>query len=142
MFKANNNKDDRKRSIRSSYSFFNVNFEHIWYIILVSPLLTLNKWNLMGPFRKFPKTRIQEKFDLALILAYWWRYVSLKYILNILFSPWTRITYAFFRRNLSLDTLAVTKICSKFLNVKIRFSHILITWKRFHNPPATQEIKL
>ena len=25
-------------------SFFIVNFEHIWYIILVSPLLNLNKW--------------------------------------------------------------------------------------------------
>ena len=32
----------------------------------------------------------------------------LKYI-NILFSLWTRIAHAFFLRNLSLDTLAVTK---------------------------------
>ena len=28
------------------------------------------------------------------------------------------------------------------LQVKIRFSQILIIWKRFHNPPPTQEIKL
>ena len=44
--------------------------------------------------------------------------------------------------HLSLDTLAVTKICTKFLKEKIRFSHILIIWNRFYNPPATQEINL
>ena len=68
--------------------------------------------------------------------------MSLKYI-NILFSFWARIVHAFFRRNLSLDKLAGTKIYTKFLKVKIRFSHILIIWlKDFKFPPATQEIKL
>ena len=55
--------------------------------------------------------------------------MSLKYI-NILFSLWTRIAHAFFRRNLILGTLAVTKIYTKFLKVKIRFSHILIIWPK------------
>ena len=36
----------------------------------------------------------------------------------------------FFLRNLSLDTLAVTKIYTKFQKVKIRFSHILIIWQK------------
>ena len=36
----------------------------------------------------------------------------------------------FFWRNLSLDTLAVTKIYTKFLKVKIRFSHITIIWQK------------
>ena len=44
--------------------------------------------------------------------------MSLKYI-NILFSLWARIAHAF-------DTFAVTKIYTKFLTVKIRFSHIPI----------------
>ena len=65
--------------------------------------------------RYIVKTRFANSFHLALIHAYRWRYVSLKYMPNILLSLWTRITYAFFRRNLSLDTLAVTKICTKFL---------------------------
>ena len=55
--------------------------------------------------------------------------MSLKYI-NILFSLWERIAHTFFRRNLSLDTLAVTKIYTKFLKVKIRFSQILIIWQK------------
>ena len=36
----------------------------------------------------------------------------------------------FFLRNLSLDTFAVTKSYTKFLDVKIRFSHILIIWQK------------
>ena len=36
----------------------------------------------------------------------------------------------FFRKNLSLDTLAVTKIYTKFLKGKIRFSHIPIIWQK------------
>ena len=52
------------------------------------------------------------------------------------------ICHTFFRINLSLETLVVTKIYTEFAKIKIRFSHIIIIWKRFHNPPATQEIKL
>ena len=37
---------------------------------------------------------------------------------------------SFFRRNLSLHTLAVTKIYAKFLKVKIRFSHVPIIWQK------------
>ena len=41
-------------------------------------------------------------------------------------QPLDRHCSCFFWRNLSLDTLAVTKIYTKFRKVKIRFSHILI----------------
>ena len=55
--------------------------------------------------------------------------ISLIYI-NIFLGLSTRIAHAFFLRNLSLDTFAVTKSYTKFLNVKIRFSHILIIWQK------------
>ena len=45
-----------------------------------------------------------------------------------------------------LDThylfLFVVTCSHQNLQVKIRFSQIFVIWKRFHNPPATQEIKL
>ena len=46
-------------------------------------------------------------------------------------QPLDSITYACFRKNLSLDTVAVTKICTKFLKVKIRSSYILSSGKDF-----------
>ena len=62
--------------------------------------------------------------------------MSLKYI-NILFSLWTRIAHAFFRiahtffwRNVSLDTFAVNESYTKFLDVKVRFSHIFTIWQK------------
>ena len=55
--------------------------------------------------------------------------MSLKYI-NIFFGLSTRVARAFFLRNLSLHTFAVTKSYTKFLNLKIRFSHILIIWQK------------
>ena len=55
--------------------------------------------------------------------------MSLKYMI-ISFSLLTSIAHAFLLRNLSLDTLAVTKIYTKILKVKIRFSPILIIQKK------------
>ena len=52
-------------------------------------------------------------FHLALIHAYRWRYVSLKYI-NILFSLWTRIAHAFFGEIWVLIRLQSPKFIQNF----------------------------
>ena len=61
--------------------------------------------------------------------------ISLIYI-NIFLGLSTRIAHAFFLRNLSLDTFAVTK-CKNSIQ-----PHSYHLAKRCDNPPVTREIKL
>ena len=89
---------------------------------LIFLVVDIALWYSSNKFCKFAQI---NPFHLTLIHAYRWRHVSLKYI-NILFSLWTPIPHLFF-----LDTLAVTKIYTKFLKVKIPFSHIIIWQKDF-----------
>ena len=44
-------------------SFFDVNFEHIWCIILVSPLLNLNEWILDGTFQEVSKKYFRKNLE-------------------------------------------------------------------------------
>ena len=46
-------------------------------------------------------------------------------------QPWEIHCACIFCNNLSLKMLVVTKIFPKFLKVNIRFSHILISWKKY-----------
>ena len=56
MLKGNNNKDTK------TPSFFIVNFDHIWDIILVFPLLTLNKQMMDGTIQEVFKNKNPGKF--------------------------------------------------------------------------------
>ena len=67
--------------------------------------------------------------------------VSLKYMLNILFSLWTHIAYAFFSEKCQY-ACSHQNLYKRFEGKNSIQSHSYHLEKRFHNPPATQEIKL
>ena len=67
--------------------------------------------------------------------------VSLKYMLNILFSLWTHIAYAFFSEKWQYACSHQNLYKSSEGKNSIQ-SHSYHLEKRFHNPPTTQEIKL
>ena len=81
-----------------------------WIVPELNQLVTQTKHNKNLKFLMVDiALQYTVKTRLQLNHAYRWRYVSLKYI-KILFSLWTLIAPAFFRKNVSLDTLAVIKI--------------------------------